>query len=169
MSSDISGNPRKMVVCLALCLWFAAAVAQEANPGRSAGADAPPPLREVTIAGPQAQQTAPVTGIQPEVSRHAQQMPRFPGGEESLGAYLKQNLHYPEQARERGVQGVVIVEFEVDTDGTLEDIRLVRDIGSGCGEEAIRLVRSMPPWQPGMRQGKAVKASYRLKLGFVLD
>ena len=63
----------------------------------------------------------------------------------------------------------MIVEFDVDADGTLEDIKLVRDIGSGCGEEALRLVRSMPPWQPGLQQGKAAKANYRIKVGFVLD
>ncbi|MEN9612680.1 MAG: hypothetical protein RLZZ628_3494 [Bacteroidota bacterium] len=71
------------------------------------------------------------------------------GGKTELEQYLKTNLQYPKAAREQGIQGVVIVEFLVNTDGTIQDAKIGKGIGGGCDEEAIRLVQNMPHWKAG--------------------
>lgn len=74
-------------------------------------------------------------------------VPRFPGGEEALTEYLKTNIVYPKEALKQGIEGTVIVEFLIKGDGSISDIRLKQDIGGGCGEEAIRVVKAMPKWE----------------------
>jgi TonB family protein len=75
--------------------------------------------------------------------------PSFPGGETALISYLKEQVRYPGEARSNGIQGRVVLSFWVETDGSLSDIRVIKDIGGGCAEEAIRVVKGMPDWVPG--------------------
>jgi TonB family protein len=82
--------------------------------------------------------------------------------------YLSQNLLYPTNARRKGIEGTVIVAFVVNTDGTVSDFEILRSIGGGCDEEAIRIVKGSPKWTPGMREGKAVRTRMRLPLTFKL-
>ena len=91
----------------------------------------------------------------------------FPGQGE-LMKYLAQNIKYPQQARETGTQGLVYVTFVVEKDGSLTDIKVLRDIGSGCGEEAIRVVKSMPKWSAAKQRGKAVRMQFNLPVKFTL-
>lgn len=97
-----------------------------------------------------------------------EQMPEFPGGQAALMDYLKKNLRYPEIARDNEVQGRVIVRFVVNADGKIGDVVVLRDIGSGCGEEAKRVVASMPKWAPGRQNGKAVPTYFTLPITFRL-
>lgn len=92
----------------------------------------------------------------------------FPGGQEELMKYISENLRYPQQAREADTQGLVFVTFVVEKDGSLTDIRILRDIGNGCGEEAVRIVKTMPKWIPAKKRGKEVRMQYNLPVKFTL-
>ena len=98
-----------------------------------------------------------------------EQSSEFPGGMEALGKYLSKNLKYPPQAKEQGTQGRVYVTFVVERDGSITDIKVLRDIGSGCGEEAIRVVKGMPKWKPAKQRGKAVRQQFNLPINFQLQ
>jgi TonB family protein len=91
------------------------------------------------------------------------------GGMAGWSAYLSANLGYPTTARRKGVEGTVIVAFVVNTDGTVSDFELLKGIGGGCDEEALRIVRSSPKWTPGMQDGQAVRTRMRLPINFSLN
>ncbi len=99
----------------------------------------------------------------------ADEMPQFPGGASALKAYLARQTRYPDQARERDLQGKVYVQFVVQPDGSLTAVRLARGIGFGCDEEALRLVNSMPRWIPGRQAGAQVAVRYTLPIIFQLQ
>lgn len=94
--------------------------------------------------------------------------PEFPGGSEGLKAYLIENLRYPEQAKKDGVEGRVVVLFTVAEDGSIVNIEVSRGIGSGCDEEAVRVVKAMPKWKPAVKDGKPVAGQYALPISFKL-
>jgi len=96
-------------------------------------------------------------------------MPAFPGGEAALYKYLAENIKYPQMAKESGIQGRVFVTFVVERDGSVTDVRVLRGIGGGCDEEAIRVVKGMPKWSPGKQRGKAVRVQYNLPVKFTLQ
>ncbi len=96
-------------------------------------------------------------------------MPEFPGGEPALYKYLAENIKYPQMAKESGIQGRVFVTFVVERDGSVTDVRVLRGIGGGCDEEAIRVVKGMPKWSPGKQRGKAVRVQYNLPVKFTLQ
>jgi TonB family protein len=106
---------------------------------------------------------------EPQIYSYVEQMPEYPGGEDMLEKYFKENLNYPAKEKEMGVEGRVICRFIVNEDGSLSDIKIVRSISEGCDEEAIRLIKYMPYWKPGKQNGKAVKVSYNLPIIFNLD
>jgi protein TonB len=82
--------------------------------------------------------------------------PDFPGGADLLNAFISLNLVYPYKALEKKVEGKVILEFVVKADGTLSDIKVIKGIGFGCDEEAVRVFQMMPPWEPAQCEGKNV-------------
>ena len=92
----------------------------------------------------------------------------YPGGIQEMTNFIKNNLKYPQQARETGTQGKVFVTFVVEKDGSLTDVKVLRDIGSGCGEEAVRVVKSMPKWKPAKQRGKPVRMQFNLPVAFTL-
>lgn len=81
----------------------------------------------------------------------------FPGGIQAFYGYLKENLQYPKQAQRMGVEGRVFVQFIVEKDGSLTDIQVVKGIGAGCDEEAVRVLKNSPKWKPGKQRGKPVR------------
>ena len=87
--------------------------------------------------------------------------------------YLYKNIKYPLAAKERGIQGRVVVTFVVEKDGSISDVKVVRDIGAGCGEEAIRVVNSMDElagkWIPGKMNGNAARVQFNLPVSFRLN
>jgi protein TonB len=95
-------------------------------------------------------------------------MPQFPGGEEARLTFLNENVRYPTMAREAGIQGRVFVEFVVEKDGTVTNVRVVRGIGGGCDEEAVRVVESMPRWIPGKQRNVPVRVRFNMPIRFVL-
>ncbi|MBO6117442.1 MAG: energy transducer TonB [Bacteroidales bacterium] len=104
-----------------------------------------------------------------EIFQVVEQTAMFPGGLQELNKYLAQNIKYPQQARETGTQGKVFLTFVVEKDGSITDIKVLRDIGSGCGEEAIRVVKSMPKWTPAKQRGKTVRQQFNLPVNFTLQ
>ncbi|EOR96146.1 TonB [Arcticibacter svalbardensis MN12-7] len=91
-------------------------------------------------------------------------MPEYRGGMRSFYAYVGKNYVYPPLARKAGVQGRLLLSFVVQKDGSLTDIVLLKDIGLGTGEEALRLLRESPDWQPGLQHGMPVRVAYVLPI-----
>ncbi len=122
-----------------------------------------------------------------EIFKVVEQMPRFPGCEDVSGSnedkyqcaqqklleYIYKNVKYPAIARENGIQGRVVVQFVVEKDGSITDAQVVRDIGAGCGDEALRVVNSMndmgQKWTPGKQRGKSVRVQFTLPVSFKLQ
>ena len=96
------------------------------------------------------------------------QMPRYPGGDQKLKDYIKSHINYPEQAAELGIKGTVICQFVVEKDGSLSDIRIVRPIDPQLDREAIRVVKSMDKWLPGIQDHEKVRVKYTLPVKFEL-
>lgn len=92
--------------------------------------------------------------------------PRFPGGDDARLYYLRQNIRYPDEAVRNRIQGVVMVIFVVETDGSVSRVKVTGHLGGGCDEEAIRVTRSMPRWEPGKRNGKPVRVLVRMPIVF---
>jgi periplasmic protein TonB len=97
-----------------------------------------------------------------------EQMPEFPGGTDAMMKYLSQNIRYPSIATEMGISGRVILQFIVDKTGKISNVKVVRGIGGGCDEEAIRVVKSMPNWKAGRQNGKQVPVYFTLPVVFTL-
>lgn len=95
--------------------------------------------------------------------------PSFPGGEAKMYAYLGKNMKYPPIARDNNIQGRVYVSFVVEKNGAITDVRVLRGIGGGCDEEAIRVVKSMPKWSAGKQRGKPVRVRFNLPIVFKLQ
>lgn len=98
-----------------------------------------------------------------------EQMPEFPGGKEALARYLSRNINYPPAAKEAQIQGKVYIGFVIDQAGDVTHVQLMKDIGGGCGSEALRVVNDMPQWKPGKQNGRAVKVYYTLPVTFRLQ
>jgi TonB family protein len=94
--------------------------------------------------------------------------PEFPGGMNELGVYLTKNLRYPADARKANVKGRVFVQFVVTETGGIESLRILKGIGFGCDEEAVRVVSQMPNWTPGKQNGQPVAVQYNLPILFDL-
>jgi len=94
---------------------------------------------------------------------HGEIMPQFPGGDKALKEFIQKNLRYPTEAMKKGIQGRVIVTFNVETDGSITDAKVVKAVDSLLNNEALRIVKSMPKWQPGgmMSKGKTVLTKYK--------
>jgi protein TonB len=90
------------------------------------------------------------------------------GGMQAFYNYVNTKIKYPAQARRMGIEGKVFVEFVINKDGSLTDVKAIKGIGAGCDEEAIRVIQSAPPWNPGKQRGKAVKQRYTLPIFFKL-
>lgn len=95
--------------------------------------------------------------------------PSFPGGMDAMYKFIAMNLNYPEKAIEKGITGTVLVKFVVEKDGSITHIRVTRDIGGGCGDEVIRMMKAMPRWKPGKSSGKPVRVEFMLPVAFKLQ
>jgi protein TonB len=142
--------------------------------------DVPPTIEEVEkvdpgpAADPNAQYnfsepTAVVEEAKPQIFTYVEQMPEFPGGTAELQKFLYKNLRYPAAARENGIEGRVVLQFVVDETGKISEIQTLRDIGGGCADEAIRVVKMMPPWKAGKQNGNPVKVYFKLPVTFKMS
>lgn len=95
-------------------------------------------------------------------------MPEFPGGEVEMMNFIAQNIKYPKQARAKGIEGTVVVNFIIEKDGSIEDVSIFRSAHVLLDAEALRVIYEMPKWRPGIQDGVAVRVSYNLPIRFVL-
>ncbi|MDB5269111.1 MAG: hypothetical protein JWP58_2151 [Hymenobacter sp.] len=114
----------------------------------------------------QTESGATATPAAPTVYFTAEEMPAFPGGDAALVKFLSSKVKYPAAALDRSLSGKVHVTFTVDPAGHLHDPRVVRGLGSGLDEEALRLVRLMPWWTPGRVHGQPVWVSVTMPIVF---
>jgi TonB family protein len=96
-------------------------------------------------------------------------MPSFPGGQDAMIKYIIDNMKYPEEAKKNNIQGTVFMTFVTETDGSVTNVKVLRGIGGGCDEEGVRVVSSMPKWNPGKEKGQFVRVQFNLPLKFKLE
>jgi periplasmic protein TonB len=107
--------------------------------------------------------------VKSEPATWVEEMPHFPGGEAELHTFLLTRIKYPFEAREINLQGIVYLSFVVENDGSITNITVLKAIGSGCEEEALRVIRSMPNWIPGKQNGLPVRVKLTLPIKFTLQ
>lgn len=107
--------------------------------------------------------------VEEEVFLSVEENPEFPGGTAKLLEYVQKNLKYPMMARESDIQGRVFVGFVVEKDGSISNVKVLRGIGGGCDEEAVRVVQSLPKFKPGKQRGNPVRVQYTLPIVFKLQ
>ena len=101
-----------------------------------------------------------------DIFRIVEEMPKFPG---DVNTWLAKNTRYPMIALENGIQGKVFVEFVIEKDGSITNVRVLRSVDPSLDKEAIRVVSSMPKWKPGKQRGKAIRVSYTVPINFKLQ
>ena len=104
-----------------------------------------------------------------KVLEKAEVMPQFPGGDQAMMKFVAENVQYPQEARDKEISGRVMVGFIVEKDGSVNEVKVVKGIGGGCDEEAIRVVKAMPKWKPGKQKGKPVRVHFLLPITFKLQ
>jgi TonB family protein len=108
-------------------------------------------------------------GTQEKIYTEVEQNASFPGGQREMNKFLSKNLKYPEKAQRAYVKGRVFLSFIVKSTGEIDDIQVVKGLGFGLDEEAIRIVKAMPKWIPGMQSGKKVNSKFNLPISFLLE
>lgn len=106
--------------------------------------------------------------VEAEIFTVVEESPSFPGGDEARIRFLTENIKYPQIARESSIQGTVYVTFVVEKNGNVTDVRVLRGIGGGCDEEAVRVIKAMPKWNPGKQRGKPVRVQFNMPIKFTL-
>ena len=106
---------------------------------------------------------------QDEPMRNPEIAPEFPGGTVALLSLIQQNIKYPEEAKEQEIQGRVIVQFTIEKDGSVTDVKVVKSVHPLVDEQVVRAVSAMPAWKPGMHEGKPVRVSYSVPFRFRLQ
>lgn len=143
---------------------------KEAPAGEETVVGDPNAVQDVIIEDqPKKEEIVEVKPVEEEVFTVVEQNAEFPGGQSALGKFLQKNLRYPPQAQRANVSGRVFLSFVVDRAGEISDVQVLKGLGFGCDEEAIRVVKSMPRWNPGKQSGRAVKSKFNLPISFVLE
>lgn len=107
--------------------------------------------------------------VEDEIFALVEKMPEFPGGNAALFQYLNKNIKYPVVPQEQGIQGKVIIQFVVDKNGTITDPVVVRSVDPYLDKEALRVIKAMPKWKPGMQRNQAVRVKYTVPVTFRLQ
>jgi protein TonB len=103
-----------------------------------------------------------------EIYTEVETPPRFPGGNKALREYLSNNIQYPVKALKKRLEGTVVLQFVVTKTGTVDDIKVLRGVHSSLDSEAIRVVKLLPKWEPGIKDGHAVNVYYWIPIKFEL-
>ncbi|MEE1303431.1 MAG: energy transducer TonB [Bacteroidales bacterium] len=106
--------------------------------------------------------------VDDEVFVVVEEQAEFPGGLDSMYAYIQKNLVYPEKAKAEGIEGRVFVTFTIEKDGSISNILIKRAIGGGCEEAAVEMIKNMPKWKPGKQRGKPARFQFVLPIKFEL-
>ncbi len=121
------------------------------------------------ISAPVADEKAKITEVSDVPLVLVDQMPQFPGGDREMLRFIKNNLRYPLSAQENNIQGTVILNFVVNREGKIINLKVIKGIGFGCDEESIRVMEKMPSWSPGKQRGQTVLVSFTMPIRFVLN
>jgi TonB family protein len=108
-------------------------------------------------------------GAREEPYTAVQEMPKFPGGESALLEHIFKNLKYPAQSQKSGMQGKVYIRITISEDGSVKDPTIMRSLDTYCDKEAIRVMNSLPKWNPGKQNGKSVPVYYVIPIEFKLQ
>ena len=100
---------------------------------------------------------------------YVEHMPTFPEGQEAMYKFIYERIKYPVTARENGISGVVVIQFVVSKEGDIQNAKVLRGIGGGCNEEALRVINEMPRWNPGQHDGRNVPVTFTMPIKFVLQ
>ena len=103
-----------------------------------------------------------------EIFLVVEQQPSFRGGQGAMQKFLHDNLRYPDLERDNGIQGLVVVNFVVERDGSLSNVSILKGVTRNLDEEALRVVRAMPKWEAGQQRGRSVRVSINLPIRFTL-
>ncbi|WP_435354486.1 TonB family protein [Emticicia sp. SJ17W-69] len=122
-------------------------------------------LSEIVVAGHKLTNTV----ESEEIFTTVEENPTFPDGIKNMYQYIARNLRYPESAQKANVQGKVFVKFIVRKDGSVSDLQVLKGIGFGCDEETVRVLGSMPKWNPGKQNGKPVNVYFTMPVNFILE
>jgi len=120
------------------------------------------------------QEYVPVTEQEDEIEEKqiftiVEKAPSFPGGDAARIKFMQENIKYPQMAKESGIQGTVYITFVVERNGSVSKVKILRGIGGGCDEEAIRVVKAMPKWNAGKQRGKPVRVQFNMPIKFILQ
>ena len=137
------------------------------RPDKTADVEAAPQADDVKAEVQASQDTEPQSDN--KVYNSVEQMPRFPGGEAGLMRYLQENIKYPPEAAKNDIEGRVIVQFIIDKTGEVGDVKVVRPISEELDAEAVRVVKTLPKFEPGRQDGEAVSVWYTLPISFKLQ
>lgn len=121
-------------------------------------------VEEIVETGP-----AVVEEVKEEVFLVVEEMPEFEGGQAGMMKHIQKNVSYPPKAMQMGTTGRVIVSFVVNKDGEVVSPEVIKGIGDGCDEEAIRVIKSMPKWKPGKQNGRAASVKFTVPINFKLN
>ena len=145
-----------------------ATAAEQAQADSAAGK---PMMVGVTVDGTPAQDEAKAEGsvVQGDVFDVVEQMPEFPGGQQELMNFLMKNVKYPKVAQDKGTQGRVILQFVVNKDGSVVEPTVVKSVSPELDQEALRVIKMMPKWQPGKQNGEVVRVKYTIPVSFRLQ
>lgn len=108
-------------------------------------------------------------GASSKIYDFTEEQPEFPGGSKAMMEFLLKNVRYPETALDNAIEGTAVVQFVIEKDGSVSEVRVVRDPGGGLGEEAERVVKAMPRWKPGKQSNKAVRVKMSAPVRFKLE
>ena len=107
--------------------------------------------------------------LEEKVYEVVEEMPSFPGGQGAMFEFIANNIQYPIVAEENGVQGRVLVSFVIKKDGSLSNVRVVKSVDPALDKEAVRLIKSMPKWSPGIEKGQFVNVKFTVPVTFRLQ
>lgn len=120
--------------------------------------------------GEKQQTTLPNPNAKKELFTEVEQAPTFAGGQDALNKYLGNNIKYPHEATEAGVQGMIMVQFIIREDGSIDEVKTIgKKVGAGLEEESIRVVKGMPKWKPGVQNGRKVDVQFTLPIRYTLQ
>jgi len=114
-------------------------------------------------------QTKDTIEVKEEAMMIVEQMPEFPGGVVEMMKYLGKNTYYPPQAKAKNIQGRVFVRFVIEKDGSINEVKVLKGVHELLDKEAVRIVSSMPKWNPGKQRGNLVRVAYNLPIKFTLN
>ena len=109
------------------------------------------------------------TGYDKKVFLVVEQPPEFVGGLEAMYKFIAMNMKYPASARKRGIEGSVFVGFIIDADGVIREASIIKGISVDCNDEALRVIKMMPKWNPGIQSGRPVRVKFVLPIKFKID